>query len=118
MDFFNQLFNKPSIEQLDPTQVQAKMKQSPRPFLLDVRTPTEYKTAHISGAELIPLEEVSSKINRIPKGREIICVCASGSRSVVAVRQLTSLGYQVSNLKGGMYHWMQAGLPVKKGDDK
>jgi phage shock protein E len=117
MNFFNQIFNSPSINQLDPVQVQTLLKQSPRPFLLDVRTPNEYKMAHISGAELIPLDELSLKINRIPKAKDIICVCASGSRSVVAVRHLTSLGYRVSNLNGGMNHWMRAGLPTQKGMD-
>ena len=118
MDFFNQLFNRPVINQLEPAQVQDKLAQSPRPFLLDVRTPNEYKSMHISGAELIPLEEVTSKISRIPKGKEIICVCASGNRSAVVVRQLNSLGFQVSNLKGGMQQWMRAGLPTKKGPGK
>ena len=118
MDFFNQLFNRPPINQLEPSQAQEKMAQSPRPFLLDVRTPNEYKEAHINGAELIPLDELASKMNRIPKGREIICVCASGSRSSVAVRQLASLGYPAFNLKGGMHQWLRAGLPAKKGTGK
>jgi phage shock protein E len=118
MDFFNQLFNKPAINQLEPAQVHDIMTKSPRPFLLDVRTPNEYKEVHISGAELIPLNEISSKLNRIPKEREIICVCASGSRSSVATRQLTAQGYTVSNLRGGMSQWIQAGLPTKKGTGK
>jgi phage shock protein E len=118
MDFINQLFNISSINQLDPAQAQDRMSQSPKPFLLDVRTPNEYKEVHISGAELIPLNEISSKLNLIPKGRDIICVCASGSRSVVATRQLSSLGYQVYNLKGGMNQWMRAGLPTKAGAGK
>jgi rhodanese-related sulfurtransferase len=31
---------------------------------------------------------------------------------------LTSAGYQVENLRGGMIAWQSAGLPVKKGNGK
>lgn len=92
--------------------------QSPKPFLLDVRTPGEYKQGHISGAMLIPLNELSTKVARIPKGREIICVCEFGSRSSVAARQLNAQGYKISNMRGGMSRWVRAGLPVKTGMGK
>jgi rhodanese-related sulfurtransferase len=115
MDFFSQFFNRPAINQMDPTQVQEMLAGSPRPFLLDVRTPEEYKQGHISGAELIPLNELSVKQKRIPKDREIICICASGSRSSAATSQLNALGYKVSNMQGGMNRWARLGLPVKSG---
>jgi rhodanese-related sulfurtransferase len=118
MDFLSKLFNQPGISQLDPAQVQERLSQSPRPFLLDVRTAGEYQQGHIQGAELIPLDQLSAKLARIPKGREIICVCASGSRSSVAASHLSTQGYQVSNLRGGMSRWIQSGLPVKTGQGK
>jgi rhodanese-related sulfurtransferase len=115
MNFLSQLFNQPAISQLEPAQVHSLATQSPKPYLLDVRTPAEYNQGHIIGAELIPLDELSEKLARIPKGREVICICASGSRSSAAARQLTTQGYRVSNLRGGMNRWVRAGLPVKKG---
>ena len=115
MDFISQLFNQPAVTQLDPAQVQTLVTQSPKLYLLDVRSPGEYKQGHINGAELIPLDELSTKIARIPKGREIICICESGSRSSVAARQLSTQGYKVSNMKGGMSRWVRAGLPIKTG---
>lgn len=115
MNFLSRLFNQPAINQVDPAQVRAMMGQSPRPFLLDVRTPDEYKQGHIQGAELIPLDELLARQSRIPKEREVICICASGSRSSLAARRLNSLGYQVSNLRGGMSHWIRSGQPVKSG---
>jgi rhodanese-related sulfurtransferase len=48
MDFFNQLFKQSVINQLEPDQANSLMNQSPKPFLLDVRTPNEYKTVHIT----------------------------------------------------------------------
>ena len=118
MEFFNRLFNQPAINQVEPAQLNTMISQSPRPFLLDVRTQKEYKEVHINGAELIPLDEISQKLSRIPKTREIICVCASGSRSSVAARQLVAQGYNVSNLSGGMSRWIRAGLPTKTGMGK
>lgn len=118
MDFFTRFFNQPSVAQLEPSQVQALIAQSPRPFLLDVRTPEEYREAHIQGAELIPLDELPQKLSRIPKDRDVICVCASGSRSSAAARHLSGQGYKVSNMQGGMSRWLRAGLPVKKGAAK
>jgi rhodanese-related sulfurtransferase len=118
MDFLSQLFNQPGINQLEPAQVHALVTQSPKPFLLDVRTPGEYKQGHINGAELIPVDEISSKMARIPKGREIICICESGSRSSIAAHQLSAQGYKISNMRGGMSRWIRAGLPVKTGMNK
>lgn len=115
MNFLSQLFNQPAISQLEPAQVHTLVTQSPKPYLLDVRTPGEYKQGHISGAELIPLDDLSARMARIPKGREIICICESGSRSSVAARHLSAEGYKMSNLRGGMTRWIRSGLPVKKG---
>jgi phage shock protein E len=115
MDLFAQLFGQSNAHQLDAVQASARLGETPRPFLLDVRQPEEYKQGHISGAELIPLAELSQKMRRIPKDREVLCVCHSGNRSSVATRQLAAAGYKVSNLRGGMISWERAGLPVKKG---
>jgi rhodanese-related sulfurtransferase len=118
MDFIKNIFNGSTINQLDPEQVQELLSKTPRPYLLDVRTPGEYKQGHISGAELIPLDELMERKGRIPRDRQVICICASGSRSNSASRQLNSLGYQVSNMRGGMSRWARVGLPMKTGMGK
>jgi rhodanese-related sulfurtransferase len=118
MGFFTSLFSQFRMDQLDPDQVHSRMGQNPRPYLLDVRRPDEYRQSHISGAELIPLSDLNLKMKRIPKDREVICVCRSGNRSRAAARQLAAAGYNVSNLRGGMIGWKRAGLPVKTGPGK
>jgi rhodanese-related sulfurtransferase len=115
MDFFAQLLNPTGIPQLEPAQVHGLLSQPTRPYLLDVRTPAEYNQGHVQGAELIPLNELSARMAQLPKGREIVCICESGSRSSVAARYLLGQGYQVSNMRGGMGRWVSAGLPVKTG---
>jgi rhodanese-related sulfurtransferase len=118
MDFFAQFLNPTGIPQLEPAEVHAMVTKSPKPYLLDVRTQGEYKQGHVQGAELLPLNELSTGLARLPKGREIICICESGSRSSVAARHLKAQGYKVSNMRGGMSHWARAGLPVKTGLSK
>jgi rhodanese-related sulfurtransferase len=93
----------------------AMLKQSPAPYLLDVREPHEYADGHIAGATLMPLGELARRIGELPRDREIVCVCRSGNRSGVAARHLVGAGYNVANLSGGMIGWSHAGLPVRRG---
>jgi rhodanese-related sulfurtransferase len=117
MSFLSKLFGPP-VPSLDAAAAQAKLNEKPRPLVLDVREPSEYAAGHIAGSTLIPAHQLSSRMGELPKDREIICVCASGSRSSSAARQLASNGYNVLNLSGGMSRWLRAGLPVKKGMGK
>jgi rhodanese-related sulfurtransferase len=114
VDFLSGIFGTP-VPSISVTELQEKLKVANRPFLLDVRQPEEFREGHIAGAKLIPLGELRTRINELPKDKEIVCICASGSRSSSATRQLASAGYQVINMKGGMFIWQRAALPVKKG---
>lgn len=115
MDFITKLFTGAKVISITPAEAQAKRALKAKAYLLDVRQPEEYRTGHIPGAKLIPLGELSQRMNELPKDREIICVCQSGSRSLSATRQLMVAGYQVINLTGGMNAWARAGFEVKKG---
>ncbi|MGE5221326.1 MAG: rhodanese-like domain-containing protein [Omnitrophica WOR_2 bacterium] len=114
MNVFSQFFG-PSVNQIEPLEAKTRLGRKPAPVLLDVRQPEEYRQAHISGAKLIPLGELSRRMKELPAKREIICVCRSGNRSTTAARKLIAAGYEVSNLKGGMLNWSRQGLPVQKG---
>ena len=114
MDFMTKLFGSP-VPALTAIELQEKLRSGKRPFILDVRQPEEFREGHISGAKLIPLGELRERMKELPKDREIVCVCASGSRSSSAVRQLAYAGFNVINMKGGMFVWQRSTLPVKKG---
>src|SRR5512146_534194 len=47
-------------------------------FILDVRTVEEWNDFHIPNTKLIPLDELPSRLNEVPRGRQIIVVCRSG----------------------------------------
>jgi rhodanese-related sulfurtransferase len=114
MDFLTRLLGE-SVSTLNALELQEKLKEEKRPFLLDVRQPEEFRLSHIPGAKLIPLGDLSSRMNEVPQGREIVCICASGHRSVPAVRKLMAAGYTASRMKNGMIAWQLAKLPINKG---
>lgn len=113
MSIFSFLFG-PSIPALKPAEVQEKLKNGKHPFLLDVREKQEMREGYISGAKLIPLGQLGSRMRELPKDREIVCVCRSGNRSRSAAKMLIAAGYSASNMKGGMLSWKWSKLPVKK----
>jgi rhodanese-related sulfurtransferase len=104
-----------SVATISAMELERKLKNGKRPFLLDVRQPEEYRLGHIPGARLIPLGSLGNRLNEIPLGREIVCICATGHRSVPAVRKLTAAGREASSLKNGMIAWQLAKQPVKMG---
>jgi rhodanese-related sulfurtransferase len=114
MDFLTRLLGE-SVSTLNALELQEKLKEEKRPFLLDVRQPEEFRLSHIPGAKLIPLGDLSSRMNEVPQGREIVCICASGHRSIPAVRKLMAAGYTASRMKNGMIAWQLAKLPINKG---
>ncbi|HNK63976.1 MAG TPA: rhodanese-like domain-containing protein [Anaerolineales bacterium] len=113
MGFLSSLFG-PSVPSITVAELSEKLKFGKHPLVLDVRQPEEFRTGHISGAKLIPLGEIYKHLNELPKGREIICICASGSRSISAAKTLAKEGFNVLNVQGGMLAWRQAKLPVQK----
>ena len=71
-------------------------------FLLDVREEYEYQEGHIKGAVNLPLREILSQKDSLPKDKDIYVYCRSGHRSADAVNFLKSLGFEkVHNIEGG-----------------
>lgn len=114
MSLFARIFGEP-VPTLSALELQEKLKNGKQPFLLDVRQPEEFRSGHIAGAKLIPLGEMSHRFHEVPKDREIVCICASGHRSVPAASKLMAAGYTASSMKNGMAAWQMAKFPIKKG---
>ncbi len=113
MGFFSKLFGS-GAPSLTAAEVNEKLKFGKHPLVLDVRQPDEYRLGHIAGSKLIPLNELHRRMKELPQGREIVCVCASGSRSASAAKTLAKEGYTVFDMQGGMLAWRRAKLPVQK----
>lgn len=84
-------------------------------FVLDVRTPAEYAQGHVPGAVLLPLQDLSTRLNEVPQGRKVYVICRSGSRSAQASQVLSDGGHRnVYNVDGGMLAWEAAGFPTTR----
>lgn len=84
-------------------------------LLLDVRTPDEYRQAHLKGAKLIPIDTMERRLSEIPKGAPIIVYCAVGSRSVPVANFLSKNGYkEVYNMSDGIVGWYRSGFPIER----
>ena len=96
-----------SITEYRPDEVEEMMRSDRGKFLLDVRTEKEWSQNHIKGAHHIPLHELGSRFTELEKhkGREIICYCQSGSRSLTAALRLKRLGFNAAHMKGGLAEW-------------
>jgi len=82
--------------------------QDNKVLVLDVREPFEHDIARIEGSLLVPLGELSSHINEIPRDKEIVVMCKSGTRSAKATEFLRQQGVQnVYNLEGGINAWAE-----------
>jgi rhodanese-related sulfurtransferase len=74
-------------------------------FLLDVRDESEFEISNIGG-QLIPLAELSQRINELDANQKIVTVCKMGPRGAKAVQVLNKAGFtQVWNLTGGIHAW-------------
>jgi rhodanese-related sulfurtransferase len=100
------------VTALSPAQTYAKIQAGA--FLLDVRTQDEYNQSHLQGSTLIPLDQLSGQLNKLPKDKDIIVICHSGSRSLSAAILLQQNGFKrVSYLSGGLTDWQAAGYHLQ-----
>ena len=100
-------------------QPQALEEVQPAPQIVDVRQPEEFDGAlgHIAGARLLPLEQLTRRVDELQRERPVVTVCRSGARSAQAALQLAQAGFeQVANLAGRMLRWRATGAPVVGGE--
>jgi rhodanese-related sulfurtransferase len=72
-----------------------------RPFLLDVRTPEEFARGAIAEAINIPVDELRSRLDELPRERKIAAYCQVGQRGYLATRILLQAGFSAVNVSGG-----------------
>lgn len=72
-----------------------------QPLLLDVRTPDEFAAGHIPGAMNIPVDDLRSRMEELPRNRKIAAYCQVGQRGYLATRILLQAGLSASNISGG-----------------
>lgn len=94
-----------TVPEIAPRKLKSRLDRGDELFILDVREPHEYQICNLGG-HLIPLGELSRRVNELDSSREIVVHCRSGKRSAEAVEFLRSAGFRkVLNLKGGILAW-------------
>ena len=106
------------IKDLEPAELHSLMQNCTNgdcPVVVDVREPWEYRQGHVPGAVLIPLGQLSSRLNELDPEHPVAVICASGSRSQSAAALLGQKGFKtVYNILGGTGAWMYSGLELER----
>jgi rhodanese-related sulfurtransferase len=85
-------------------------------LLVDVREPNEFAQGRAEGAVLLPLGQLNTRFEELPRDRKLLMVCRTGGRSSNATQFLASQGFDNAvNVTGGMVAWHNAGLPMTSG---
>lgn len=100
-------FQIKSIKHYSAQELSDKLKKERNLVVLDVRTEKERNRNKIKGSFHIPIFEINSSNSELKKfsGKEIVCYCETGSRSLSAAIKLKKIGFTAANLKGGMLRW-------------
>ncbi len=107
--------SRKSLETLSSGELAEKMQQGDI-TIIDVRPEHEFNEGHIAGALNIPVENLSEKMDELPKNQEVVAYCR-GPFCVFAddaVELLREKGFKAKRLDEGYPEWMLEQLPVEQ----
>jgi hydroxyacylglutathione hydrolase len=88
--------------------------QSNDKLVLDVRSPAEWNAGHLPGSRNLPVGEIDSRLDELPRNRPLIVHCQSGGRAAIAASLLRARGFQnVALFPGGVVEWRSAGQAIE-----
>lgn len=110
----NYFGKRDTLEPLTRTELLARIDANDV-LLLDVRPEDEYEKGHIPTAINIPLADLESRIESLPRDRLIAAYCRGPYCvfSVEAVALLRAQGFEVRRLEDGLPEWRTAGLTIE-----
>jgi adenylyltransferase/sulfurtransferase len=98
------------VPEISVEELQARIQDQERLWILDVREPNEFDICRIPGSTLIPLGELPRRLAELPDPAEaptIVVHCKMGGRSAKAVTLLREHGVRHAvNLRGGILAWI------------
>lgn len=88
--------------------------ESPRPFVLDVRSEKEWQTVHLACSHNIPLTHLRERMAEVPQDCPVVVHCEGGYRSAIGTSLLAEAGRtNVMDLVGGIKAWIASKLPTE-----
>ena len=115
------------IEEIFPWDLSERLEQDNKILLLDVREPEEYACLHIPGSINVPrgiletacewdYEETHPELVTA-RGREVVVICRSGNRSVLAAHTMKRMGFKkLCSLKTGVRGWNDFEQPLQNAE--
>ena len=104
-----------TLETVSPTAASEVLATNPGAILLDIRTPEEYASERIAGAENIDFyaPDFSDQLASLDPDETYVVYCRSGNRTDSAMGVFDDLGFAaVYEVDGGIVGWVGAGLPI------
>lgn len=110
----------PTADAITSSQLQELLESPTAPRIVDVRTPAEFETAHISGSYNVPLDVLDKHAaeiaERLDRDQGVVLVCRSGQRSTKAQTLLRNAGLTGGRvLDKGIADWEGQGFAVDRG---
>lgn len=85
------------------------------PLIFDVRKKSEFDSAHVIGAQNIPLNQINSHLAELPKDKAFIIHCAGGYRSMLAASILKARGWDnFIEVRDGFTGIKETDIPVSE----
>jgi rhodanese-related sulfurtransferase len=111
------------MNSVSPAELAQRLATQPQPPILDVRTPVEFDEVHVPLARNVPLDRLDPRAlvegGLIPKDQPIYLICRTGSRAEKAAEIFRKAGlHNTTVVQGGTLGWIEAGLPVERGEVK
>lgn len=87
---------------------------SAKALLLDARERNEFEVSHLKAARFVGYDDFDIEaLSDVPKDTPIVVYCSVGYRSEKVGKKLQDAGFtNVSNLYGGIFHWVNTGNTV------
>jgi adenylyltransferase/sulfurtransferase len=97
----------PKPEEITASELKRRIDSGDDLQIIDVREPNEYDIARIPDTKLIPLGQITARMNEIDPARETVVHCKMGGRSAKAIEALKQAGFEgrLINLAGGITAW-------------
>ena len=117
-----------NVAEVFPWDMEQRMQENPDLLIVDVREAVEFSSMRIVNSINVPrgiletaceydYEDTVPELVRARK-TEIIVVCRSGNRSVLAAHTMQQMGYnKVSSLKTGLRGWNDYELPLVSAEE-
>ncbi len=112
-----------STTSIQAAELQHRLSNEPKSVVVDVRTPVEFAEVHVPRAINVPLDRLTPEALAAAgceAGEQpVYLLCRGGQRATKAAEALLACGYtRPVVVTGGTLAWIDAGLPVERGEAK